>query len=356
MNLKLFSLITFSSVSLFGCSLGQDSILFVTKTSVAIDIDTNPLTFDVGYGRYEGSIAPVANDGQVLPLLSSINAESTISSDVFGAGVSQNFGVGNAAVIMSQYLGSDSNPIDNTSADFYKLIKNPASIKGAIDENTKRYFFGTKTTLGFTTSFAPERGYMPDSITLGYKRKELAYVPIIENTVPDKPGVPDKSGYQYLSIPSMLATTGTSQNAGINKSGFSVSQFYATGKAANYLAANPTIRNSVISKIIGDDEIDKKLAQAQAEEKTIAKIDTQRKLGKEVSLKANNIIDNFSTDQQLDSALKSMIDMGIAQPTEKFGDNMSEFEKKTLLKKQTVSLGDKSKIEKIKMWISNNSN
>lgn len=342
MSIKGFTIITCSCVSLMGCSLGQDSILFVTKTSVAIDIDTNPLTFDVGYGRYEGSIAPVAEDGQILPLLASVNAESTISSDVFGAGVSQNFGVGNAAVIMSQYLGSDSNPINNQSVNFSQLIDKPASIKGMINDDTKRYFFGTKTTLGFTTSFAPERGYAPDSISLGYKRKELAYVPIKENSTPGT-----------LSIPSMIATTGTSENAGVNESGFSVTQFYATGKAASYLAANPTIRNSVITKIIGDDEVSEKLAEA--EEKTIAEINAQRKLGKEVSLKANNIIDNFSTVQQLDSALKTMIEMGIAQPDEKFSNNMSVDDKKSLLKRQTVSLGDKSRIVKIEKWISNNS-
>lgn len=343
MSITRCALITFSCVSLMGCSLGQDSILFVTKTSVAIDIDTNPLTFDVGYGRYEGSIAPVAEDGEVLPLLSSVNAEGSISSGVFGAGVSQNFGVGNAAVIMSQYLGSESNPINNQSVDFSQLIDKPASIKGTINDDNKRYFFGTKTTLGFTTSFAPERGYTPDSIALGYKRKELAYVPIKENSTAGT-----------LSIPSMIATTGTSQNAGVNESGFSVTQFYATGKAASYLAANPTIRNSVITKIIGDDEVSEKLIEA-AEKKVKTEITAQRKSGKEVSLKANNIIDNFSTDQQLDTALKEMIEMGIAQPDEKFGDNISLVEKKSLLKKQTVSLGDKSKILKIEKWISNNS-
>ncbi|MEJ6077624.1 hypothetical protein MT391_03605 [Vibrio sp. 1-Bac 57] len=342
MNIKLCTLITFSCFSLWGCSLGKDSILFVTKTSVAIDVDTNPLTFDVGYGRYEGSIAPVAEDGEILPLLASVNAKSTISSDVFGAGVSQNFGVGNAAVIMTQYLGSESNPIDNESVDFSELISKPASIKGKINDNTRRYFFGTKTTLGFTTSFAPERGYMPDSITLGYKRKELAYVPIKQNLTAGT-----------LSIPSMIATTGNSENAGINESGFSISQFYATGKAASYLAANPTIRNSVITKIIGDDEVSEKLIEA-AEKKVKTEITAQRNLGKEVSLKANNIIDNFSTDQQLDTALKEMIEMGIAQPDEKFSNNMSVDDKKSLLKNQTVSLGDKSTIEKIQKWLSNN--
>jgi hypothetical protein len=249
MNSKLYALVSLLCMILLGCAAGNDSIIFVTKTSVAIDVDTNPPTFDVGYGRYEGSIAPVVDSGQVLPLLSSISSDGGISSNVFGSGVTQNFGVGNAAVIMSQYLGSSSNPADSSRTKFANIISAPANVAGTIDTG-RRYFFGTKTTVGFTTSFAAERGYTPDSISLGYKRKEFAFVPIRQNTV---------NKIETLSIPSMLATSGTSTSAGVNQAGFSVSQFYATGQAANYLAAHPVIRNAVISKIIGDENISENL-------------------------------------------------------------------------------------------------
>lgn len=245
MNHRACILVLATLLSLLGCATGKDSVLFVTKTSIAIDADTNPPTFDVGYGRYEGSIAPVVQDGQALPIMSSISSDGGISSGVFGSGVAQNFGVGNAAIIMSQYLGSSVNPAESARTGFDSIISSPATVSGTI-ETGKRYFFGTKTTLGFTTSFSAERGYTPDSISLGYKRKEAAFVPIRQN---------GSSGSETLSIPSMLATSGSSSNAAINKSGFSVSQFYATGSAANYLAAHPVIRNTVISKLIGDDTI-----------------------------------------------------------------------------------------------------
>jgi hypothetical protein len=348
MNGKLCSLLAFLCMSLLGCATGKDSIIFVTKTSVAIDVDTNPPTFDVGYGRYEGSIAPVAKDGEVLPLLSSISSDGGISSGVFGAGVTQNFGVGNAAVIMSQYLGSNLNPVEGSRTKFASLISSPASVSGTI-ETGKRYFFGTKTTFGFTTSFAAERGYTPDSISLGYKRKEFAYVPIRQK---------GDSGSETLSIPSMLATSGTSVSADTNQSGFSVSQFYATGQAANFLAANPTIRNSVITKIIGDDEVAKKLAKAEKE--VIGEIDTLQIKADLITLKANNLIISLPVSD-LDGALKSMKDMGIADDTDAFNDldgngTISEAEKRDRLKKLArVFDGDKEVVAKIEQWISDNS-
>lgn len=346
MNSKLYILVALLCVGLLGCATGKDSIIFVTKTSVAIDVDTNPSTFDVGYGRYEGSIAPVADDGQVLPLLSSISSEGGISSNVFGSGVTQNFGVGNAAVIMSQYLGSTSNPAEDSRTNFANIII-PANVSGKI-KTGKRYFFGTKTTFGFTTSFAAERGYTPDSISLGYKRKEFAYIPIKQNGA---------SGSETLSIPSMLATAGTSASAGLNQSGFSVSQFYATGQAANYLAAHPTIRNSVISKIIGDEDIAIKLAEA--EKAAVEEIDIVRVRAELVTLKASNLINSFLASD-LDGALQLMKDAGIADSDDVFRDldrngTISDTEKRDRLKSLSQPFDDEEILVKIEKWVSENS-
>lgn len=342
-NLLLLAIVC---INIIGCA-GKDSILFTTKTSIAVDVDTNPPTFDVGYGRYEGSIAPVVKDGQVLPLLSSISSDAGLSSNIFGSGIAQNFGVGNAAIIMSQYLGSPSNPAEETRSDFNNIVSEPAQVNGTTNTG-RRYFFGTKTTFGFTTSFAAERSFTPDSISLGYKRKEFAYVPIRQN---------GSTGSETLTIPSMLATAGTSSNAGGNRAGFSVSQFYATGKAANYLAAHPAIRNSVISKIIGDEKVLRDLEKA--EEATINKIDKIRLEAELVSLKANNKIDNIPA-QELDDALQSMKAAGIADTNDTFRDTdgdgtISEKEKRDRLKKLAQPFDDEDMIGKIGKWVANNS-
>ncbi len=346
MNNKACFLLVFICSNLMACAVGKESILFVTKTSIAVDVDTNPPTFDVGYGRYEGSIAPVVTSGEVLPLLSSISADAGINSKVFGSGVAQNFGVGNAAVIMSQYLGSQANPVDNSSTSFATLVAAPASVTGSTATG-RRYFFGTKTTVGFTTSFAPERGFSPDSISLGYKRKEFAYVPIRQNGT---------GAETRLSIPSMLATSGTSTSAGVNQSGFSTSQFYATGMAANYLAAHPVIRNSVISKIIGDEKISDKL---EAAEKTaIGEIDMLRLEAEIATLKAGTIIDGLAPGD-LDGALQSMKLAGITDSSDAFRDidndgTISDEEKRARLKSLSYAFGDEELLAKINQWVSDN--
>jgi hypothetical protein len=344
-------LLAIASSLLVGCGVGKKSVLFVTKTSFAVDVDTNPPTFDVGYGRYEGSIAPVVKEGAVLPLLSSISADAGISSAVFGSGVTQNFGVGNAAIIMSQFIGSNENPADGSRETFDTITAKPASVVGTIDEG-KRYFFGTKTTIGFSASFAPERSFAPDSISLGYKRKELAYVPIKQVTT----GA-GSSAVSRLHLPSLLATSGNSASAGSNQAGFGVTQFYATGESANFLAAHPVIRNSVISKIIGDQTIEEKFETARL--KAIDELDKIGVAGELATLKAKNVIDNMP-EADLDGALASMIVDAIAANTEVFSDydsdgTISDSEKRTKLKALASTGDDKELIKKVNKWVSDNS-
>ena len=343
MDYKWIVLLFTVSFLLFGCATGKDSILFVTKTSIAIDVDTNPPTFDVGYGRYEGSIAPVVEDGQVLPLMTSISSEGGISSNVFGAGVAQNFGVGNAAIIMSKYIGTPDNPAASVELDFKELISKPASVKGNIQEG-RRYFFGTKTNFGFTTSFAPERSYTPDSISLGYKRKEFAYVPIRSS-----------NANKNLVIPSMLATASNSANSGESNSGFSVTQFYATGMAANFLAAHPVIRNSVISKIIGDDEVADKLEKAQNQ--AIKEIDLLSLQSDYSALQAKGKIDSMPA-ADLDNALQLMKDASVIESDDAFKDydgdgTITDLEKRKRLISLSQTFGDPIALTNLNNWLSN---
>ena len=51
--------------SLTGCGAGLNSVLFVTKTEVAVDADTEPPSLDIGYVREEFVLAPAFKDGQV---------------------------------------------------------------------------------------------------------------------------------------------------------------------------------------------------------------------------------------------------------------------------------------------------
>lgn len=44
-------------ILLVSCSTGKDSILFVTKTSLGVDIDSKSPTLDIGYTRKEMTLA-----------------------------------------------------------------------------------------------------------------------------------------------------------------------------------------------------------------------------------------------------------------------------------------------------------
>lgn len=318
---------------LAGCATGKDSILFVTKTSIAIDVDTNPMTFDVGYGRQEGSIAPVMGNGEVLPLMSSISSDGSFTASLFGSGVAQNFGVGNAAKILSRYIGSTLNPADSNASVFDTIIENPAAISGNLD-NGRRYFFGTKTNFGFTVGFVAERAYTPDSIALGYKRKEFASVPIMQS-----------SG--SLAIPSLLATSGNSASASDNSAGFNVSQFYATGYAANFLAAHPVIRNAVISSIMKNDEVDEHLSARLEARKQLTSLQDNAALAK---YRAREIIDN-TDDANLQALLNSLHTNGVADSANFDPANNTADLQRRYLKKLVNPGHDKQLLEQLLSWI-----
>lgn len=316
-----------------GCATGKDSILFVTKTSIAVDIDTNPMTFDVGYGRQEGSIAPVFENGEVLPLMSSISSDGSFTASLFGSGVAQNFGVGNAANILSRYIGSSINPAESNKTDFDEITQKPATVNGRL-ENGRPYFFGTKTNFGFTVGFAAERAYTPDSIALGYKRKEFAYVPIMQNST-------------NVSIPSLLATSGNSASSSDNAAGFKVSQFYATGFAANFLAAHPVVRNAVISSIMKNDEVDEALSARNRAREELASLQDNVDLAK---YRAREIIDN-TDDAKLQSLLASLNAKGLADSaTFNATENTPDLQRKYL--KKLVNPGhDQGLLDQLLTWI-----
>lgn len=226
---------------LAGCGLGKDSILFVTKTSVGVDVDTKPPTFVVGFDRKEGTVAPEFESGEVLPQMASFTSDLGIIKQAVG----QSFATGNAAILMSKYLASGVGPDLGDSIDIESEIRKVAEVPAGTKR--KRYFFGTDTSFAFKVGFGLETGGLPDSLSLGYKRKELAFVPLFDGTNTNE------GGEAVTRLPSLLATAGLATVADPKKqSGTKAvhSQFFATGVAASYLAALPEIRRVVAPKII----------------------------------------------------------------------------------------------------------
>jgi hypothetical protein len=229
-HLKFVNIFALSLIFLTGCStLGKDTVLFMTKTSLGVDVDTKPPTLDIGYDRKEGTISPTFQDGKVLSQVASFKTKD----GVVGQAIGQSFATGQAADILSKYMFSPAKlDIKATIPDEeYKLGK---AKRAKMTGNVKRYFFGTDTNFGFKVNFGLETGGLPDSVHLGYKRKEIAFVPLVKNDGGE------------VALASLIATAGLSTDIStFEDTTLTFSQFYATGLAANHIASIPEIRNQV---------------------------------------------------------------------------------------------------------------
>jgi len=235
-NRSIFAMIL--CIFLFGCSdLGKKNVFFVTKTSLGVDVDSKPPTIDIGYDRKEGTVAPVFENGQVLSQMAAFSTQQGLINQAAG----QSFATGNAAELMSKYLMSNA---ALATTDIISIDEVNHTHKLTRKGDAQRYFFGTDTSFGLKVSLGVETGGIPDSLSLGYKRKEVAYVPLTEES--------KDSGGVEVSLPSLISTAGFENKVTATDSNLLLRQFFATGAAANYLAAVPGIRKEVVPKMIPD--------------------------------------------------------------------------------------------------------
>jgi hypothetical protein len=119
-----------------GCGLGEDNVLFVTKTSLGLDVDTKPPTLDFGFDRKEGTVAPVFENGQVLPQMAGFSSDVGIVNQAIG----QSFATGTASLVMSKHLTDKTivNFDPNTKNDPYSGVITTSLPK----DKRKRYLCG----------------------------------------------------------------------------------------------------------------------------------------------------------------------------------------------------------------------
>ncbi len=307
-------------VGICGCSTGRDNVLFATKSSLAVDIDTEPPTFDVGFARKEGTLAPVYENGGVLPQMASFH------NDVgwFKTGVGQSFATGNAAVLLAKHFSSTANPsyLDQTISE--AAITN-ASLATVPTGKRKRYFFGTDSSFGVKIHFSPETGYMPTSMSVGYKRKELAYVPIVTVT--------NAAGQKTDGLASLLGSAGlATSTTGAASTSLVYNQFFATGLAADYLASQFVIRRTIGFRIINDQEV-----------KAAVTSQDLRKLGKAEIADASRLIDNSTADQLENDAQLAVASGAFTADDLKQFHTLNEADKRSMLK---ASFGGESEKER----------
>jgi hypothetical protein len=206
---------------LCGCVTPVDTVIFVTKTSIGIDGDTTPPTASIAYDRMEGYIAPRYPNGEVPPVVASLQGDLGI----FVPQISQNYATGKAATLLATTTVTP--PANCDPRDMTVNTRNAS-------ESKKTMFFGTGTTLGLKLGFSAQGGG-PESIVFGYKRKEASVIPIGTSTDPT-------TGLTKDIYPSVIAAINVRvQSATQADSQVSISDFFATGVAAECLATNAKV-------------------------------------------------------------------------------------------------------------------
>ncbi len=194
-----------------GCAY-RGSVLFVTKTSLGIDVDSKPPSASIAYDRVEGFLGPRYDNGGVPPVVGRLQTDGA----VFNPRVRQLYATGSAAALVAD---------QNASAG-------PTELKG----EKMFMFFGTTTSTGLKVTFM---GQYPDSFHIGYRRKEFSFIPLGHTK--------NSAGEDVDVYPSVLATLDNRLEVGTNPvggptSGLQVGQLFATGIAADEYARNPVVR------------------------------------------------------------------------------------------------------------------
>lgn len=254
---------TCAATLLSGCA-GYNHVLFMTKSNAGLDIDASPPTAEINISRKEVVVAPNFEGGQTPPVAASFgsqlgNAKGAPGRFFFGA--DQTFSGGDAALTLAQCynletgdcsaadatltLGTEpdnANP-GNPLQNFVKGLQKPGQVKP--------FIFGTDTQFGLKVAWNGAGGVYPETLKLGYNRKEFALAPVT---------VSNKATNQSVTvkIPSFLATVNADAEAGMTKQdGGGVAgtqnakwmQYFATGKAATSLATHLEVREAMLKRM-----------------------------------------------------------------------------------------------------------
>ena len=247
------SVLIFASMTLVGCAIGYNSVLFVTKSNVGIDVDAKPPTAEVSIARREGVVAPTFEKGQTPPVMASFRVNTKGLIGIF-ANVSSTFAGGDAANTMSKLYGDPdaTKPEDSTLCLKQKPAPKVVGYRISFPEQgeVEPFIFGTDTSLGLKLAWSGLTAQFPDTVKLGYNRKELAFAPVFGSEEASET-VCGKTGGKYsVKVPSFVATVDSYVNVK-DPAGTSTGwlQYFATGTAATNLTLRKDVRKVMLERL-----------------------------------------------------------------------------------------------------------
>jgi hypothetical protein len=278
---------------LTGCI--KDRLLFVTKSTVGIDVDSQPPTSEIAINRKEGVIEPVFEGGQTPPVIASFKADANPVARFFGFGIGSTFATGDAAEALSALFSTTDAEFDTEAKKYTDcetpctlpwqrkhllasvfgshviLIKSPEGkfIKpGDKVSNSDYLFFATDTVLGLKIDWSAT---VPTGVKVGFNRKEVAWAPLalcetpannsaqcfpnVSSDIAEKyqlmiqkhtvdAGLKETSTSYIIKAPAVFASLDATYAVGKN-SGLAYQQYFATGRAAVNLVAREQVRRTL---------------------------------------------------------------------------------------------------------------
>lgn len=236
-----------------GCSTGNTYIAFGTQSTVGINLDSRPPTFDLGLARREQVIAPTFEGGQTPTTMASFRSAYKGITGLF-VNVGSTFTGGDAAGNMSWFYGEEGNAPFDKSVDTSLCLTQEAQSKIFGESyslpkpgDARPFFMATETILGFKLSWSGLLGQLPDALKLGYNRKEFSWAPVFISA--DDCLIGHVKG-KKANVPSFLGLIDVSNAVGTTKqvAGEHI-QYIATGTSATRLALKEEIRKVMLRRL-----------------------------------------------------------------------------------------------------------
>lgn len=220
---------------LSACAQAPRNVVFVTKSSIGVDVEATTQTASLAYDRTEGYFAPRYAE-QAPP---AVYASMETNGQMINRKIKQTYATGLAAELLSKPIAAPVAPATRAALLRQTTLATPAprpatepagsAFRQDAGADPASLIFGTGTVFGFKIGVGPTA---IDSFTLGFKRKELSIIPHDE-----RDGI----------FPSVLASIDTNAAAAaaspLTTSDANIVQFFATGIAAENLAVNTKIHD-----------------------------------------------------------------------------------------------------------------
>jgi hypothetical protein len=231
-----------------GCAIGYDRVLFFTTSNIGIDTDTRPPTAEISIARREAVIEPTFEGGQTPPVLASFASSMNVFLRFF-FGIDATFAGGSAAKALD-VTESVTGTARETALDGNlclsaeprgKILWGLKEVRLPTAGEMRPFVFATDTTLGLKVAWSGTTAQYPDSVKLGFQRKEFALAPLMAR----KDGcfldaAKTQKGWA-VGTPAFLAVLDQDTRA---EGAVSIEylQYFATGDAAVARALDPNVQ------------------------------------------------------------------------------------------------------------------